>query len=68
MIDKATNNHSNQPKTQTANIASTFAVCQQTHCQQPAYLFWKLQSKVTKLNQRLNKLRFRKKELKDSTL
>ena len=25
-------------------------------CEQPAYLFWKLQSRLIKLNQKLNKL------------
>lgn len=43
-------------KTKNEVSRKTFDVCQKIRCEQPAYLFWKLQSKMLKLNQRLHRL------------
>lgn len=44
----------------TSNKPSSFFRMSETpkdQCNQPAYLFWKLQSKITKLDYRLNRLK-----------
>ncbi len=42
---------------------SSFAVCHKTHCKQPAYLFWKIQSRVIKLGQQLDRIKRKNKTI-----